>query len=318
MNDTPTSFKGSQSEMLSIARSGITSCRKNLAAFAEQSSLYTSTYLDGLAAKIEEASNTETAPLRRKAQGDAHLELTSIAGIILANSQKLKGFIERAATKQQLSLWLFGAGLGYYEKASAYNWSAMQDMVNTGAQFISANLGVLTSKGYMLPDFPAKFYDQRKMFIQALDDFYEAGSDKVEDTESRLALYGEIYSEIIAMFKDGQKIFTEESIRRQFVYDLILNKMRMGGVASVFGFITNTETQQLIEGVTVYSIDKSYSAVSDEKGEYEISQMAADSYTLTFEKAGYETVTHTIEVKTGTAAKADISLKAIEFALKVA
>jgi hypothetical protein len=121
------------------------------------------------------------------------------------------------------------------------------------------------------------------------------------------------------MFKDAQKIFAyEEGIRRQFVYDLLLSKIRSGGAAAIKGIIINIDTQQPIEGVSVYSTDQSYSAVSDANGVFQISQVAADTYTLTFEKTGFETATETIDVKTGTTARADMSLKAIEFALKAA
>jgi len=98
----------------------------------------------------------------------------------------------------------------------------------------------------------------------------------------------------------------------------LLSKLRSGGVAAIKGIITNIDTQQPVEGVMVSSTDESYSAVSDADGVFWITQVAADTYTLNFEKPGFETATETIDVKTGTTAKADIAMKAIEFALKVA
>lgn len=312
-------IKGTQSDMLTIARGAIVSCKKYLPRFAEHSTLYTQAYLDDLSEQVNTASATEAAPLRRQSQSDARNELTLVADTNLANSQALKSYIERAATEQQLSSWLQAAGLGFYEKAQNYNWSALQEMANTGSLFITANVTALTDKGFMPAAFPAKFNADKQSFREALDTFYRAESDKAIATENKTALYNRIYGEIIAMFKDAQKIFAyEEGIRRQFVYDLLLSKIRSGGVAGIKGTIINIDTNQPIEGVNVYTADGNYNAVSDANGIFLITQVAADTYTLTFEKAGFETASETIDVKTGTTARADMSLKAVEFALKAA
>jgi hypothetical protein len=319
MKNNGSKIRGSQSDVISITLAAIVSCRKYLPRFAECSTLYTDAYLDDLNAQVNTASGTRAASLRRQSQVDARYQLTLIADANLSNSQLLKGYIERAAPQQQLNSWILAAGLGAYDKAQGYNWSALQGMVNTGSLFIADNLNTLTGKGYMPAAFPAKFNNDKQQFVEALGAFYEAESNKVVATESQTALYNNIFAEISAMFKDAQKIFAnEESIRRQFVYDLLLSKLKSGGVAAIKGTIINIDTQQPIEGVNVYSAYETYSAVSDANGVFQISQLAADTYTLTFEKAGFETATETIEVKTGTTARADMSLQAIEFALKAA
>jgi hypothetical protein len=66
-------------------------------------------------------------------------------------------------------------------------------MTNMGSLFIAANVGALTDKGYMPAAFPAKFNDDKQQFVEALDAFYEAESEKTLATENKTALYSRIY-----------------------------------------------------------------------------------------------------------------------------
>ena len=112
------------------------------------------------------------------------------------------------------------------------------------------------------------------------------------------------------MFLDGQEIYkTNEVIKKQFVFDQVLNLVSGTGTAGIKGYITADNTNAPIQGATVAIEQNGKSATTDQDGKYQILQVAANTYNIKIGAEGYTSkLIENVVIKTGTVSMLSVTL----------
>jgi hypothetical protein len=180
-----------------------------------------------------------------------------------------------------------------------------------GNAFITANTAGLTAGDNMPPTFADTFTTAKTEFDDLYQDFLDASQGNEIETQTKITANNSVHSKLMGMFLDGQEIFkTDEAVKKLFTFDQVLQTVSGPGIAGVRGLIKDSVTNQpILATVTVTIFGTDYSTESEEDGRYEISPVAADTYTIVFTAPGYQS--HQVpdtEIQTGVLKTLNVSL----------
>lgn len=303
-------YTSAQLELYTIARLGWNSCQQHLADFADFKARYTLTYITDRLDELTQAENLPDDQARGERAETLRIKLIEQARITLDLWQRLKRYIIDAFPESLHKPKLESAGQDHYLKASQNNWDSLNGLLISGNNFIANNAPDLSANDNMPLNFPLRFSTARTEFGVLHQQFLDAEEQAYIQTQTKINANNEVYAKLMNMFLDGQEIYkSDEAIRKQFTFSEILYLVSGAGTAGVKGYITDSNTAQPIADVTVTIIGKAKTYTSDNEGKYEILQLANGTYTIQYQKTGYETQTiQNHEIKTGTIGKLDIQL----------
>ena len=299
----------SQQDLYSTGNLGWGFCNERLAEFTAFKSKYNKTYINSMLLGIEHAENLPDAPNRQQRRSTLKVDFKEAATGALNLWQMLKQYIIDAYPENQQKIQLSAAGAGYYNKASAFNWSALLSLLNAGNQYIEKNISPLSEHENMPAGFPATFLESKSTCNRISQEYFSSESIKAQATTDKIKANNTVYSSLSAMCKDGQRIFAkQEDIKKQFVFENLLNLSGRGGAAGIRGLFADDATGLPIEGVKISTEDGRYVTTSQKDSRYSIKRMEAGTYTVTISKKGYLTVSKTITLKKRTASNLDQKL----------
>lgn len=299
---TPTNYKCNTQELYSAARLGWDSCSEQLTDFAAFKAKYTAAYITAQLAEIDSAANLPDDQARAAKAESERITLTQIADTCLSNWQKLKRYIADAFPAEQQKPNQEAAGSQYYEKAGNYNWDSLQGLLTSGQTYIAANLAALQANQNLPASFQATFSSDKTAFDNLHQQFLQSEELSQQGTEAKIIANNKVYSNLISMFLDGQEIYkTNEVIKKQFVFDQVLNLVSGTGTAGIKGYITSDDTNLPIEGARVEIEQNGKGSKTDQDGKYQILQVAANTYNVKIGAEGYTSkLIENVVVKTGT------------------
>jgi hypothetical protein len=161
----------------------------------------------------------------------------------------------------------------------------------------------------MPPAFQNDFKTPKENFFTKHQQFLDSEEAARIATENKIVANNSVHKNLMAMFLDGQEIFKDEdAIKKQFIFDQVLNLVSGTGTAGFRGIATDANTSLPLADVifTIKGSDKT--TTSDEEGKYSITQLAADDYEVAATKAGYQDKKFIQKVKVGTISTHDIQL----------
>lgn len=83
------------------------------------------------------------------------------------------------------------------------------------------------------------------------------------------------------MFLHGQVIYkTNEVIRKQFVFQQLLNLVSETGTSSIKVYLPADKTNRPLQGAIIALKQNGKSAITDHDGKYQILQVAANAYNI--------------------------------------
>lgn len=260
--------------------------------------------------EVEKAATLKDDQARGEQSETLRIKLTQSATNGLANWQKLKRYIADAYTADFQKTKTEAAGISYYDKASNSNWDSVQGLLKSGIIFIDDNFADLTAKKNMPDSFKDTFNNAKLEFDELHKNFLLSEETMPVNTEIKITKNNEIYANLISMFLDGQEIFrNEEATQKKFIFDQALNLASGTGTAGIKGYITNSKDKSPVIGATIRIAQTSKSAVSEESGRYEITQVAAGKYQIEISALGYQTkLIAEQEVKVGTVSTLSVEL----------
>jgi len=173
---------------------------------------------------------------------------------------------------------------------------------------IAANLDALTASENMPATFQAKFQDDGTTCTNLSVAYAEISMEKQMATSAKVDANNAIYAALINMLRDGQQIFKDDpATKRQFTFSYLVSQYSGEGSASLKGTILNSLNLPVV-GAAVLSADGKYGAVTNSKGYYRISRIAAGTYTFNVSCEGYAPLAQQITFVAGTASKGDFTM----------
>ncbi len=207
--------------------------------------------------------------------------------------QELADFIRDAFAADIVDIQLKAAGYERYEKAADKKWPETKAMMNSAKTFLTANLATLTANENMDPAFATEFGNLVTAFNAKLS-AYESSKEAVPlATDAKVDAFNAVYDTIRPMMDFVQKIFRDnESVRTQFVFSNVVDRVSGHGLAGARGTIFSTVNLFPIQGALVeYWLEATpavrYFAVTDADGKYLITSPSGD-YKLKVSAPGYE------------------------------
>lgn len=299
---TTANYNCNTQELYSAARLGWDSCSEQLTDFASFKAKYTAALITAKLAEIDNAANLPDDQARAAKAESERISLTQIADTCLANWQKLKRYIADAFSPEQQKPNLEAAGYQYYEKAGNYNWDSLQGLLTSGQTYITANLAALQANQNMPAAFATSFQTDKTEFDTLHQQFLQSEELSQQGTETKIVANNLVYSNLISMFLDGQEIYkTNEVLKKQFVFDQVLNLVSGTGTAGVKGYITADDTNAPIVGARIEIEQNGKSATTDQDGKYQILQVGANTYNIKIGAEGFTSkLVENIVIKPGT------------------
>jgi hypothetical protein len=296
-------YNCTQQQLYTICVLGWNACSDNLAAFTAFSPLYDAPYIT---AKLAEVTAAEASKTLR-------VELSNKATECCDLWQKLKRYIIKAYPKDQQQIKLDAAGQQHYSKAANEDWEAAKRLILDGEAFALANTAALTANSNMPPAFPATLTTAKGEYDTLFNDFFTAGQTDEIETQTKITANNNIHAALMSMFLDGQEIFkANEAVKKLFTFDQVLLTVAGPGIAGIRGLITDSATGlKLPNGVfaTISIFGTEHTTQSNGDSRYEISPVAAGTYTIVIECPGYQTLQiPNIEIQTGTLKTLNITL----------
>jgi hypothetical protein len=319
MKDVNRAYSCPMPVLYSLNRTAWNLCHENLADFAILKAKYTEQYIADALTAVDDAEKMKNLQNRDAGQKKNRIELGESAKQVCFNWQLLKRYMADAFAPSVQQAELQAAGAGYYFNAAAKNWTAVKSLILAANSFMHDNGSALTANDNMPASFVAKFRADGDRFIQLDTKRMEAANKNSLTTKDKVSANNAIYKSLIDMFADAQRVFTNNApLRSQFTFGYMVNQVSGSGIGSIRGLISSSINGKAVDGVTITAIDEKYSAITNDKGRYNITRVAAGTYTFVFEKPGYESATQDVVVKPGTAATFDVVLTSEQIALKAA
>lgn len=303
-------YKCTQQELYTAANQGWTSYSTYLTNFSEFKGKYDAQLATTAKAAIAAAQLIPNRQARgAKAETD-HIDLTLKADTCLQEWQKLKRYITDAFPEAYHKTNFNAAGMPYYAKAAAYNWDAIQELLNAATIYITANKPALLANQNM-PDPYADNFENLKTEYQTLHQTYiTTTANEPTKTLAKIEANNAIYNSLINMFLDGQEIFKNQPVTKQlFTFDQVLTLISGPGTAGIKGYITSALNSTPITNGTVTILNTDKLTLTDKQGHYQLLQLEAIEYNIEISAPEYQTQTITHQIHTGTISTLSISLQ---------
>lgn len=304
-------YNCTEQELYTICETAWNSCTQQLADFTAFKSKYVSAFVTGKQAAVLAARNLPDEQQRNASYETASIQLRQLGRTCCDKWQLLKRYIADAYPTELQKPMLEAAGYNYYDKAANNNWDSVKGLMTSGSTFIVAELPNLTAGGNMPLSFQTDFNTAKTNFETQHQNFLQAEEDSRVGQDTKINANNTIHADLMSMLLDGQEIFkNNEPIYKQFVFAELLYLASGVGTAGVKGQITNEANEASLENITVSISGTTKTTVSIEKGFYEINQVAAGKYNITFEGEGFETlIIKDWIVKVGTVSTLDVKMK---------
>ncbi len=303
-------YNCTEQELYTICETAWISANQHIVRFAAFKPKYDPVFITTKQAAILAARNLPDEQQRNAAYESVGINLKKQGRRCCDKWQMLKRYIADAFRPDEQKPMLEAAGYNYYDKASNNNWDSVKGLMTSGSTFITAAFAQLTADNNMPPAFQAEFDTEKAAFESIHHQFIQAEEESRVGQDTKMNANNAIFADLMSMLLDGQEIFkNEEPLYKQFVFAEVLYLASGAGTAGFKGRVTSAGTDVGIEGVSVTINGNPKSALTDADGKYEINQLAAGKYTITFTKAGFEpkTIIDFI-VKVGTVSTLNVEL----------
>lgn len=206
-------------ELYITCRMGWQSCLDHLDKFSAFSSKYNERYVKACEEAIDTACKLQVTQSR-----NYRARLIEKAELALSNWERLKRYIINTFPEAEVPKLLKAAGEEYYEKAAAYDWDNLKELLNAGCGFIKKH-GKKLKANKNMPGMFQKICVSIKDETRDLYKKYQDGiAQEAADTRKKIKANNAIYKDVKKMFSDAEKIFSKDDITRsRFNFDELLS-----------------------------------------------------------------------------------------------
>ena len=286
---------------------------QNLPSFVGYKSKYTPLFVATNRKLVRTAEDLPDASARYAPTQLQRVDLIEKKEVVLNCYQFLVGYIEDAYPASKIKVMIQAAGQSKYAKARANHWTSIKALLSSAVEFIEKNQVDLMANNNMPADFLARFKQVRTDFDTLHSSWNSDDSDSYNLTDAKMKASNEAYTAFLGVTSDAQKVFRQDpAMAQKFTFVSLLSQVRGTTAAGVSGKVVIVDTKTVIPNATISieSLDKSVK--TDANGRFELSPIAANTYTLKIEAEGYEPlIIEKYEVKTGTIGRLKIEMTPI-------
>lgn len=307
-------FNCSQAVFVVVVETILSSLEEFLSVITPRRPKYKMAWITEVRAQLAAANALPDEAARQAASSIIRVDLSDLNRQCCNAWQELADFIRGAFAPNIVDIQLKAAGHDRYEKAVKPNWPETKAMMKSGNDFMTANIGKLTSDENMDPAFATEFSSLMTSFNSMLLS-YESSKEAIPiATDAKTDAFNEVYDTIRPMMDFVQKIFRDnEAVRTQFVFSNVVERVSGPGLAGARGTITNGVDSMPIENAMVKIwIENSpatfYTATTDADGKYLMNCPSGD-YKLKVTAENYvDSAEKDISISVGTVSAFDIAL----------
>ena len=223
-------FNCGESELYSVSKIGWKSNLEYLQQFTNFKAKYDAAFN---ANKVLEVKATQLLPNldARYAQAEKfRITLAATNTQLCDGFQSLKLYITDAYAPEYHNVNFKEAGQNLYEKAANANWDKSAELAAAMVEYIDKHLADLTANLNMPTGFQNTIEDLQTQFETDYQNFTDETEAAKVATQKKVTDSNTVYSGLISMFKDGQRIFKDNpAVRDQFTFETDL------------GIVTNTQ-----------------------------------------------------------------------------
>ncbi len=298
-----------QTELYAVATSFITSLDEKLANFTALNTIYNPAYVAALQTLLNNARDLPNFQQRNEPSEILRIQIRQQADVNLDQWRALRSYIEHAFPPELVKPKLEAAGWSYFNEAGKYNWEEIDELIDSGREFILANEPALLAGG-MPAAFPAEYETQQNVWRTFFNQLSDTQQDQKESTDAKIEANNTLYDRLIRIGRDASVIYrTNPTTRERFSFTAVLSLVSSSGPAKLKGKITDGANAP-IEGVSVYLEEVDAETFTDADGNYDTGNIPSGTYKVKFTKAGFEAQEMEIVLGKGVTKTQNITLAA--------
>lgn len=310
-------FNCSQAVFVVAVETILSSMEKFLSEITPRRPKYKMAWITDVRAQLAAANALPDEAARQATSSILRVELLALNTQCCNRWQELADYIRDAFAANIVDIQLKAAGYDRYDKATAPNWAETKAMMKSANDFLTANIGELTSDENMDPAFATEFSSLMTSFNAKLL-AYESSKEAIAIAkDAKTTAFNAVYDAIRPMMDFAQKIFRDnEAVRTQFVFANVLDRVSGAGLAGARGTITQAAGSFPIEGamVEIWLADAPatrFSAATDNNGKYLINCPSGD-YKMKVTAPSYmDSAIKDARISVGTLSTFDLPLEAV-------
>jgi len=302
-------YKCTQQELYSISDTTYNNLEDNLSTFAAYKSKYDAGFVAALRARRKAAMDLPDVEARNTTSETLRLELSPLGDTCRSYFQTLKGYIKDAFPEDQQKTKYDAAGQKKYAAAANENWEELTGMNTAMNDFITNNMTVLTTKGFM----PASFVTNVTAAIKAFADKYsefKLARQTPPLTAKKITANNLLNKDVTDLCAEGQLVYRNDAeMKKLFVFATIKDLVSPPGSASLKTAIKKSGANTVIPNakVTIQAEGGvAMVAISGEDGTALHENIDPGTYNCTVEVEGMPPMNFIKEVNTGTAARKEV------------
>ncbi len=277
----------SQAVLYIVCQNIIDNLRANLAAFTEFSASYDSAFVDGLQKALDDAKALPTESIRALQHESLRLEMVEMLKPTLKKWKALKRYIAKAFTDAFHEANWNAAGWANYQPAADKSWPSVNALMSAGMQYISDNKTVLLANDNMPATFEDAFRVSANDFANKNKAFIAAKQLAQQGTDAKITLNADLYSAIIKVCLDGQLIFEDEYLEKEFSFAAVAELVTPAGAAEAAIEVKNKNTEMPLAGVEVVVVGTDKQTVTNNEGDAELTELSEGPAKLKFMCDGF-------------------------------
>lgn len=279
---------------------------EELAALGLFKAKYTSLFVENFRDRIAAAREIPDEEQRSTTHELQRLDLVYITDNSIRTAlSSLRLYIRDAFADEAVrNVMLEDAGYREYATALNYNWDKLRTLMQKALAFVTLHEAALMANDNMPAGFKANLTLLRNTIDEKIPVFLNEKENTTLGTQLKIEASNEIYKMAIKICEDGQHVFdSNPAKRRQFVWESIMELVTPPGRAGLKFDVKANGTNAPIAGATVIiqTPDKEpEQVVTDAAGKGVFDNLAVGSYTGSVAKEGFEPLSVTFTITTGT------------------
>lgn len=212
----------SQKDLYEVVQLVLKAYQDKRARFSAISTIYTEEWGDNLLDAMLAAKAMPEKEARSQQHEALRIRLLPVGDSCCINWKLLESHIFRSFPVEEHKTMLESAGRQYYRRATKKDWESVSALMQMAGNFIADNLARLTGGG-MPASFESDFGALTSDFEAKYTEFKMVEQQMEEAREAKIEANNAVYTTLIGMMKDGQKIFRNEAaVRERFVFRRVL------------------------------------------------------------------------------------------------
>ena len=294
-------FKCTQQELYLAAALAWAFCRRYLPRFSKLKGFYTEGYILDRLADIQTAKDIPNFKIRKDQPTTNKILMDEAIEDCCYYFTMLKALISTAFEANLYAAKLDAAGQSYFVKSESGNEGALTDLNDTALKFIENNEATLKANNNMTDSFFGDYQAVVANYKTCRKNYTDSTSGFTNLTADNTAANNALYATMMDMLKDGQAIFRKEpELRDQCTFTNFSEQVVEVSVAGIRGRVKIKDEKKGINKVQITIEGREKVIETNKQGRFDIPQIAAGKYLVTFAVKGYKTVVFKeFEVKTG-------------------